>query len=283
MRMRIALDVLLSISILMLYGCNFTEKTKMEKLLSQTTVKSSKVNIEPLCRPAPSSPSLSQMVVPTAETAKVRCKYISREIMLSDKVDTALWNSAEEVCINLCAKDGVNKGPVTFARFLWTRDHLHFYVEVEQSHPSLKLDFDRVWLGDNIEFLIAPRWFATPFYDEYEFLFNSKGGYTDLHWTNNRTLEEALSWNVKGIELEFHGQLTLHKDISGWAVQGKIPFSSFGTRHPRQNDYWGLGLFRKHYIDDANELLLAWSPPLMDPPKFHTPTRFGAIIFSSDE
>ena len=254
----------------------------MEKLLNQTTVKSPRVKVETLRQPAPSHPSLPQLVIPTAETIRMHCKYSLRDIMLSDKIDS-LWSSAEEVCFNLCAKDGTNKGPITFVRFLWSKDFLHFYVEVEQPHPSFKLNCDRVWLGDNVEFLIAPRWFAASFYDEYEFLFNSMDGYTDLHWTNNRTLEDALNWHTKGIELKFYRQLTLHKNISGWAVQGKIPFSSFDMKPPKQNDYWGMGLFRKHYIDDTNELLLAWSPPLTNPPKFHTPTRFGMLIFSSEE
>jgi len=285
MRVRvIVLSILFGVYLLVLScRCSNTDKTKMKNLISQTTVKSLRVGVEPMRRPAPSQPPLPQAVIPAADAAKMRCKYSPHEIAISDEIDAALWSSAEEIGFNLYARDGINKGPVTFVRFLWTRGYLNFYVEVEQSHQSFKLNFDRVWLGDNVEFLIAPRWFTTPFYDEYEFLFNSMNGYTDLHWTSNRTMEDALNWNAKGIELKFYKQLELHKNISGWAVQGRIPFSSFNMKPPKQNDYWGLGLFRKHYINDTNELLLAWSPPLTDPPKFHTPTRFGMLIFSSEE
>jgi hypothetical protein len=266
----------------LLCSCNFIEKTKMQKLSSQTSSTSSLIGVEPLRQPVSRHKVSPPPVIPTDETLRFHCRYYPYEIDVADDFDSTIWNNACEVSFNLRAKDGIPEGPATFIRFLWTETCLNFYVEVEQSHPSYVLNDSKVWLGDNIEFLIAPRWFSEPFYDEYEFLFNSRGSYMDLHWIKDRTIEDAIKWAADGIKLNVFTHVTFHRELSGWAFQGKIPFSSFRMGVPQANEYWGLGLFRKHYVDPSTELLLAWSPPLVNPPKFHTPSRFGMLVFIAD-
>ena len=115
-----------------------------------------------------------KLVVPGQNTASLICRYISQEIDFSDDLNRDVWERGDEVSFNLKAHNGIASGPRTSVRFLWTDSFLHFYVEVEQDKPCGKdINNSKVWMGNNIEFLLTPRWFAEPFYDEYEFLFNS--------------------------------------------------------------------------------------------------------------
>jgi hypothetical protein len=166
-------------------------------------------------------------------------------------------------------------------RFAWTEEMLLFYVEVEDSFCGPEYVVHKnVWEGNNIEFLIAPRWYSEPYQDEYEFLFNCLKGYADLHWVDGAGLDASLLWDAEEIEYRTYDYLSFHSESSGWALQGRIPFRVFDMDTPRNNEQWGLGIFRCHFNQDmSGRLYLAWSPPLTDPPRFHTPQKFGILHF----
>ena len=222
-----------------------------------------------------------QLMKPTDETIRLHCRRASGPLLWDGPIDAELWAQADEAAFNFQGDTGAAAGPRTFVRFLRQDQELWFYVEAEcQPGQAEENDHETVWAGSNVEFLIAPRWHVEPFADEYEFLFNSDGGYADLHWTKGLTVEQALAWEAEGLEWRTLEQLTFHRNMQGWALVGRVPFKALGASSPGPGDYWGLGLFRKHVRADEVQLL-AWSPPLTDPPKFHTPTRFGMLIFAS--
>jgi hypothetical protein len=226
--------------------------------------------------------SFPHLVIPTNQTPKLICRYISGNTIenLDTIADPDIWQNSSEIKFNSKAIDGVEDGPLTFVRFAWTDKYLFFYVEVEQPEKEGFLNNDKVWMGNNIEFLISPIWYDQPLYNEYEFLFNSQHAHNDLYWTKGRDLTEALSKYSSGIQWQTKPGLSFHKELRGWSMMGKIPFSDFKVFQPSDGDYWGLGLFRKSCNPDGSALLQAWSPPLNDPPKFHTPSRFGMLVFT---
>lgn len=231
-----------------------------------------------------SAVNIPSLVVPTENTKRLFCTYLpNNSFELMDGLEPKLWQDALEVRFNTKANDGVKEGPLTFIRFAWTDELLFFYVEVEQVEKEFFVDNDKVWVGNNIEFLISPRWYDRAFYDEYEFLFNSQQACNSLYWTQECTLTEALSRPCGQIEWKTRPGLFYHKELKGWSLMGKVPFSDFETQTPLPGDYWGLGLFRKSFNQNGTVLLQAWSPPLNDPPKFHTPTCFGMLVFTKDD
>jgi len=196
-----------------------------------------------------------------------------------ENIDKSIWLQAQPAFINFLAQDGAIAELTTSVRFLWNRTHLFFYVEVEeQDQNDVLIDNECVWNGNNIEFLIAPRWHKKPLYDEYEFVFNRSGHYNDMHWFRGSTLEDSLKWNAEGLEIRFFQRLHINPELPGWSFQGRIPFKTFNTPTPGTGDNWRIGLFRKHYIKHRFSFL-AWSPPLNNPPRFHTPERFGTLLF----
>jgi len=222
----------------------------------------------------------SKRMQPTAQTLQLICPYVRTAMSWMDNGNVQLWSQIPEAAFNSRADNGRPQGPGTFVRFMWTDEALWFYVEAEK--PAGAPEQNRpepMWSGSNVEFLLAPRWCTEPYADEYEFLFNSEGGYTDLHWAAGLTLEQALSWKAQGIQWRVLPQLTFHPDVNGWAFVGRIPFAAFELPAPQPGEYWGIGLFRKIVQGDNEVTLLAWSPPLTNPPKFHTPTRFGILVF----
>jgi hypothetical protein len=224
-----------------------------------------------------------KLVVPTEQTPKLICRYFSESTIENlNLLKPEIWRDSLEVKFSANASNGTEEGLSTFVRFAWTDKALLFYVEVEQPEKEAFLNNDKVWTGNNIEFLISPRWYDQPLYDEYEFLFNSQQAYNDLYWIKGCNLTEALNKYSSEIQWQTKSDLYFHKELQGWSMMGKIPFSDFQVFSPLEGSYWGLGLFRKTHRSNGSILLQAWSPPLNNPPKFHTPSRFGMLMFTKE-
>ena len=149
----------------------------------------------------PRKVSESQRVIPTPETPRLICKYYDQQSWDDPNVDYDLWATAEEIQFNNRCSDAVEEGPMTYGRFLWSDTHLMFYVEVLDANTGYECDNNsQVWNGNNIEFIIAPRWLEVPCADEYEFLFNSSGAENTLHWLTGGNLEQALHWKPNGLQ-----------------------------------------------------------------------------------
>ncbi|MCF6239632.1 MAG: hypothetical protein L3J79_12675 [Candidatus Marinimicrobia bacterium] len=230
---------------------------------------------------ATDKPSAETDIVPRTDQIKtLECVYLDRDICIDRPCDIDAWCQANEVTIHRRCIDGGEEGPKTYVRFLWTKTHLIFHVEVERRLSDPHQDHnEELWHGNNIEFLIAPRWHATPLKDEYEFLFNSSGRNNTLHWTTGLSLQQSLAWTPSELKWAVK-PLVFHTDMPGWAFEGKISFSAFDINMPNNEDYWGLGLYRKNLSADSTIELLAWSPTLTDPVLFHIPDKFGALVFS---
>ena len=218
-------------------------------------------------------------VVPTDATLSLKCRSVSATPSL-DQLASLQWSQVSPAAFDLNPVTAVSEGPMTSVRFLWSETHLLFCVTVDQDEATiLQNDNNKLWMGSNVEFLISPRWFDEPFYDEYEFLFNATGGYNDLKWQKGASLDQAYDWNAAKLQWKLVEKVSLGDDSPGWAFVGMVPFCTFDKGTPKPNEYWGLGLFRKDVLQDSTSSLYAWSPPLNNPPKFHSPSRFGMLIF----
>lgn len=223
--------------------------------------------------------TIPDLVVPAEDTPQIRGLYCEHNLDFTATIDKSFWADAEEAKISRRCTDGAEQGPAAFVRFRWTPEALLFYAEVERPEVDIINDNSKLWLGSNVEFLFATRWFVRPFYNEYEFLFNSNGGFNSLRWSGNRNLDKAASWHVEGLKWHTLDKLSFHSNMDGWAFEGQIPFSTFQAVKPECGDYWGLGLYRSIRLNDSSQRFLAWSPTLTNPPAFHTPSKFGMILF----
>jgi len=248
---------------------------------TQPQVPALRPKVEATAAPSPRAAPGPPRVVPSTNTLRVQCRYCPMEAGATP--GPVQWDRAEEVRIDRHCTDGAAGGPVAYVRLLWTDTDLWFHVEVEEAATDrIHNNDEKVWLGNNIELLLLPRWFSRPFYDEYEFLFNSTGGLNELHWEHAATLETAAKWKAAGLRRSTSRALTFHPDKQGWCLQVRLPFKSLRAETPRPGDYWGLGLYRKHYLSDGAQRFLAWSPTFTDPPAFHVPSRLGMMVFAEN-
>lgn len=247
----------------------------LSKKTSSTTVSVNKtdpiITDRPLVKPRP--------VVPTDATLSLECRYVPGTPSC-DQLASLQWSQVPTAAFDLNPVTAVSDGPMTSVRFLWSETHLLFCVTVDQDEATvLQNDNDKLWIGSNVEFLISPRWFDEPFYDEYEFLFNATGGYNDLRWEKGLSLDQAFDWGATQLQWKLVEKTLLGDESPGWAFVGRVPFCTFDIDTPKANQYWGLGLFRKDVRQDSTTSLYAWSPPLNNPPKFHSSSRFGMLVF----
>lgn len=119
-----------------------------------------------------------------------------------------------------------------------------------------------IWQDDCIEVFINTRNGQETY---CQFIVNSLGAQFDSD------AKQGKAWN---------GEWKARTSLGGksWSVELAIPFSTLDA-HPEKGDLWRFNLCREHYAGNIIEMS-AWSNT---GDTFHTPDRFGYLIFDSFE
>ncbi len=137
---------------------------------------------------------------------------------------------------------------------------------------------------DCFEIMLAPRADQPNFYFNIEW--NAIRGYLDNHRPGGAT-GPRVAWNSTGVRIActLVGTANNHADRdTGWIGEVAIPFTNFvrseESHFPRAGNIWHAN-FNRHG-GEQNVQYSQWSAGDTPQPSFHTPHRFGRIVFSQD-
>jgi hypothetical protein len=197
------------------------------------------------------------------------------------RIDDEPWKAAAtlEMVRN---RDGAQAPRKTEARLLYDDEFLYFAFRVEDDNvwSTYEQRDAHLWKEEVVEVFIQ----ADPEKPSYlELEVNPKGAFLDIYLLDIRKPLPYESWNSHGVRWAalVDGTVDGQAGDRGWSSEIALPLRDAATaKHlpPKPGDRWRLNLYR---IDRKPfELLLAWSPTLVN--DFHTPARFGEIVFADE-
>jgi hypothetical protein len=172
----------------------------------------------------------------------------------------------------------------TIAKMLWDDTHVYFAVIAEDAHiAAVHREHDgRIPEDDCFEVMLAPDPAKPEVYFNIEW--NVLGGYVDNFRPKGPKHPRAPVWDAKGVRIAGVYAGTLNDDTDQdryWVTEAAIPLENFRAHMPhplRPGSAWNLNLNR--HGGNTNVQYSQWSAGDTPAPSFHTPHRFGRIVFS---
>ena len=202
-------------------------------------------------------------------------------ITLDGKLDEPAWKAVPDMGPFHFTWWKKGKKMQTSAKMLWDDKYLYIGHVCEDEHITAryKNHDDPVPKDDCFELMIAPDPDAPNVYFNIEW--NVLGAYVDGH----RLRGSKKPWDAKGLRIAATYDGTLNQDADkdrSWTGEVAIPLGNFAKhlKHfpPRPGDRSNIN-FNRHG-GDTNMQYSQWSKADTPTPAFHTPHRFGQIIFS---
>jgi hypothetical protein len=135
-----------------------------------------------------------------------------------------------------------------------------------------------LWTEDVVEVFLAPGAETPGVY--YEFEVNPLGALFDARVVNPNSRREDMkvetAWDCGGISW---GAL-IERDRGVWSARLRIPWSSL-SKGPRPRT-WRANFFRIERSSGGEPEFSAWSPTFAEPPDFHKPEFFGALLLDAE-
>jgi len=206
-------------------------------------------------------------------------------IRIDGRLDEPAWVAASHVGEFQFPwwKDG--KKERTIAKMLWDDKYLYVASIAEDGHIAARhSEHDGpIPEDDCFEVMLAPDPSKPEVYFNMEW--NVIGGYVDNFRPHGPKQPRAKVWDAKGLRMAGSYVGTLNDDSDTdqyWMVEAAIPFENFRAHMPhtppRVGSSWNLNLNR--HGGKINLQYSQWSPGDTPQPNFHTPHRFGRLIFS---
>ncbi len=205
-------------------------------------------------------------------------------ITVDGKLDEPAWVAAPSVGPFHFTWYKQGKKEQTFAKMLWDDEHLYVAHVCQDAHITARCsEHDGpVAKDDCFEVMIAPDPLRPSFY--YNLEWNVIGGYVDGHRPEGPN-GPRVPWDVEGVTIAGTYVGTLNEDVEFdryWTVEVAIPLKNFAAQMPKSPPdagyVWHLNLNR--HGGDTNMQYSQWSPGDTPQPAFHTPHRFGRLLFS---
>jgi hypothetical protein len=174
----------------------------------------------------------------------------------------------------------------TTVKLLWDDEHLYVAHVSEDAHITARhTERDgKIPEDDCFEIMIAPDPTKPEVYFNLEW--NVAGGLVDNFRPHGPKAPRAPKWDAEGVRIRGAYEGTLNEDADEdrhWLVEAAIPFRNFSPymphTPPRPGAQWRINLNR--HGGDANRQYSQWSPAGTPQPSFHTPHRFGRLVFSA--
>jgi len=173
----------------------------------------------------------------------------------------------------------------TVVKMLWDDENVYLAHICQDAHITArhKNHGDPIPEDDCFEIMIAPNPERPSFYFNIEW--NVLGGYIDGHRPAGAT-QPSQPWDAEGVQIAGSYVGTLNDDTDQdeyWIVEVAIPLKNFARYMPhlppKPGYQWRINLNR--HGGDTNMQYSQWSTGDTPEPAFHTPHRFGFLIFSS--
>lgn len=175
----------------------------------------------------------------------------------------------------------------TIAKLLWDETNLYVACICADQHiwAQVKDRDGPVPQDDCFELMLAPNTQHPEVYFNIEW--NVVGGILDNFRPNGPQKPRASKWDANGIQISGSVVGTLNDDSDSdqhWSVEVAIPFSNFSdftaNVPPRSGSSWNFNLNR--HGGKTNPQFSQWSAGDTKTPNFHTPHRFGRLVFNGE-
>lgn len=215
------------------------------------------------------------------------CRRTTGPIAIDGRLDEPDWRDAEPISLRLTDTGGPPHQR-TEVRALWDDRYLYvgFYCLDSDVWATISERDGQLWDEEVVEVFIDDDHDGIT-YLEYEI--NPLNALVDLYVVNRTgrrgDIKFMVDWNSDGVRhaVTADGDPTRRGTTDrSWTVECAIPFTDFATAPhvpPKSGDAWSINFCR---IDRGRERdeYSAWSPTgAID---YHVPSRFGAIVFSSE-
>lgn len=222
-----------------------------------------------------------------SQVPELRVPRAQGEIVLDGKLDEPAWKLAPIAGPFVNTVTGAPAEPTAQARVLW--DDQHLYVAFEVADTFLRSTFrnfdDHLWEQDAVEIMLDPHGQGRNY---FEMQVSPAGVVFDTRYDRRRDPGPIghADWNSElraGVQVR--GKLNDGKADAGYTVEIAIPFAAFDTGPlPAKPPASGTTFRGNFYVLDATpqgQRGVGWSAVKV--PDFHTPARFGKLIFVGAE
>jgi len=224
-------------------------------------------------------------MVTAQDAVEYRIHRTSSTIKIDAKLDEAAWRSAPPASEFIFNRFVSGEKEQTEAKMLWDDENLYVSWRCTDRHISAyeKQRHGPVSKDDCVEIFISPN--PQKVRNYYTFEINAIGTMLNRNrtdwWTGPPT------WEPEGVDYRttFHGMAKKDEsaDDREWIVEAAIPLRNFArdAAHmpPQNGDEWRLNLNRLGGKTNAQSS--TWSPLGPEVRSFHSPEKFGKVIFVS--
>ncbi len=233
--------------------------------------------------------SLALLLAPLA--AQTLPSYTAYRAATPPKIDGRLdepaWFAAPSLKLREFPWHTQGRKEATIVKLLWDDENLYIALVAEDRHITARhTERDgKIPEDDCFELMIAPDPAKPEVYFNLEW--NVIGGLVDNFRPNGPSQPRAPKWDAEGVRVagSYEGK---PNDDSGsdshWITETAIPFRNFKayakSAPPRPGEHWNAN-FNRHG-GAMNPQYSQWSYGGTPKPNFHTPHRFGRLVFGGD-
>lgn len=206
-------------------------------------------------------------------------------LTIDGKLDEIAWFAAPSVGDFVFPWWKEGKMEQTCAKLLWDDEYLYLAFVCEDAHITARHTQrdSNIPEDDCVELMLTPDADHPHVYFNIEF--NVLGGILDNFRPEGPAKPRAPKWDAEGVKIAglYVGTLNDDKDVDHhWQIEAAIPWHNF-TRYakavpPRPGTVMRLNLNR--HGGRTNPQYSQWASGGTPQPSFHTPDRFGRVIFT---
>lgn len=226
--------------------------------------------------------------VPAQFIQRTTCYRTATPIQVDGRLDEAAWLQTERLGPFLETESRDQTRYLTWGRLLW--DDQYLYVSIEAWDADIWATQTRrdgsLWTEEVLEVFVDPDGDGR---DYVEWEINPLGTVLDIHMERSYADGGPANarWNADLVRAAVFVEGTVgdrgDRDrwwSAEWAIPWEeiAPFGGAQAVPPLDGDEWRLGLYRTDRTAAGGTENSAWSPTR--DPSFHTPERFGAVLFS---